>query len=127
MKGVFYLILLLAGASLVSACSTGNVETKARFIIVNRSGSDIDSIRIEPDIDSKIMRVKSSDSINYYSNMTNLPKVDGAYSFRFRKTHSKKMQWFGFGYFTNGYPLEDYTRIIVFADTVLVQQHLSNY
>lgn len=127
MKNVLYSILILAQVSLMSACSTGNSETKAKFIIVNRSGSDIDSIRIEPDNDKREMRVKNSDSIDYYSNMTNLPKVDGLYSFRFRNINSQIKQVFGFGYFTNGYPLEDFTRITVFADTILVKPYFSNY
>jgi hypothetical protein len=127
MKAVLYSIIILTGVFVIAACGESKPGVKAKFIIVNRSGFDIDSVRIGPGNDSRTIRLKNSDSVYYYSDMTGLPQVDGAYCLRFRNLNSKTTRAFGFGYFTNGYPLEESTRVTIFADTVFIKQYYSNY
>ena len=58
--------------------------------------------------------------------MTNLPKVDGDYLLTFKKNQANK-EIKRFGYFTNGYPLEEITKIQIDKDTVLIDQIFDNY
>lgn len=98
--------------------ATCSSKTKVKFIIINNSGGKIDSLIIFPN-DNVFSEIKIGDSIIYYSNMTNVPKVDGLYNLSFKK--NKKLNNYNFGYYTNGYPLEEYYRIEINPDIIIVK------
>jgi hypothetical protein len=102
------------------SCDTGiKTGVKARFIIVNRSGHFLDSIRIEPDGDLKFATLEADDSINLFTDMTAFPKVDGSYRITCLERGSGRPRGQTFGYFSNGMPAEKITRISILPDTIL--------
>lgn len=96
------------------SCKT-RTKIFAKFIIVNKSGLAVDSLLVMPG-DKNYSKIKNNDSITYYSNMTNIAKVDGSYLLKFKKSDQQKI--YNFGYYSNGYPQEDYIRIVLLSDTV---------
>jgi hypothetical protein len=58
--------------------------------------------------------------------MSELPKVDGDYLLTFKRNQNNK-QIKRFGYFTNGYPLEEITKIQIEKDTVIIDQIFDDY
>lgn len=117
-----HLLFLTVLVCLLSCNSKSDI--KAKFIVINNSGADIDSLIILPN-DSNYSKIIKGDSIVYYSNMTNMAKVDGSYALMFIPKSEARIKTYHFGYFTNGYPLEDYTRIIVLPDTIQIFPHLA--
>ncbi|HSC53007.1 MAG TPA: hypothetical protein VLC98_05290 [Phnomibacter sp.] len=101
-------------------------KTEARFLIVNSSRADIDSLIIYPN-DKIFVTLKEGDSLTYYSNMTNLPKVDGAYLLSFKQKNTAQLKNYVFGYYSNGFPVEKETRIEILTDTFLINQYYGNY
>ena len=95
-------------------------ETIAKFEIVNTTNENIDSFYILPDnLKDNFISVAPNAKITYNINMTDLPKVDGSYQLSFKlKT---KAVFIPFGYYSNGYPMESITRIIIHPDTVLIK------
>lgn len=107
--------------SLMSHSCDTDIKTgvKARFIIVNRTGHFLDSIRIEPDGDLKFATLEAGDSIHLFTDMTAFPKVDGSYRITCRERGTGRPRGQTFGYFTNGMPMEEITRISMLPDTIL--------
>lgn len=96
------------------SCSMG---VEQNFIIVNKTGIDIDSLNVFPDT-SNFQKLKSGDSIEYTCNMTNIPKVDGNYALNYTERKTNRLKTYQFGYFTNGAPIETLIRITIFPDSV---------
>ena len=102
-------------------------ETIAKFEIANTTEESIDSFYILPDnIKDNFIQVKPNTKVSYNINMTDLPKVDGSYRLSFKsKTKAVSIP---FGYYSNGYPMESITRIIINPDTVLIKpEYKDNY
>jgi len=99
----------------------------ANFEIVNNTGHEIDSLKIEPNTSEmgKFISIKKEGKVKYKSDMTGIMKVDGAYELSFLLNKQKKTMWFG--YYTNGYPLEKVTKIVMERDTILINQIFGNY
>lgn len=98
-------------------------EIKAKFEITNRTNTVIDSINIKSNDHnntSDFIKLEKDESKIYFMDMTDLPKVDGDYLLSFRPQNTGVVRFERFGYFTNGYPLEDVTKIIFETDTVII-------
>lgn len=95
---------------------------KAKFEISNMTDQSIDSINIKPfdhESNSNFIHLVPGESQIYWLEMTELPKVDGDYLLTFKLNQNNK-QMKRFGYFTNGYPLEEITEIQIEKDTVII-------
>jgi len=102
-------------------------ETIAKFEVVNTTKESIDSFYILPD-NSKdnFIQVEPNAKISYNINMTDVPKVDGSYQLSFKS--KTKAVFIPFGYYSNGYPMESITRIVIRPDTVLIKpEYKDNY
>ena len=99
----------------------------ADFEIINNTASNIDSLKIEPNIDEekKYISLKKGEKAEYKSDMTTIPKTDGAYQISFLIDGNTKTEIFG--YYTNGYPLESVTKIKIQKDTILIDQEFEKY
>ncbi len=100
-------------------------EIKAKFEITNRTDTVIDSINIKSNDHENIsdyIKLEKDEIKIYFMDMTDLPKVDGDYLLTYKPQNTGVSQFERFGYFTNGYPLEDITRIIIKTDTVIIEQ-----
>ncbi len=110
------IILLIVADLLVISCSDGG--TYAKFEIMNDLPYRIDSLVILPNKDlNKYISINPGEVKKYSCNMTGGAKVDGAYQLTFRANFKTRTEVFG--YFTNGYPLEEMTTINIKSDTVL--------
>lgn len=119
-------LFLLATLILLISCDS---DIKAKFEITNQTNSVIDSVNIKSFdhlSNQSFITLKVGESKIYWLNMTNLPKVDGDYLLTFKKNQANK-EIKRFGYFTNGYPLEEITKIQIDKDTVLIDQIFDNY
>lgn len=110
----------------LSSCQS---EIKAKFVIKNMTDNTIDSINIKSfdhENNSNFIQIKPGDSNIYWLDMTDLPKADGDYLLTFKRNHTyTEME--RFGYFTNGYPLEEVTNIRIEKDTVIIEQLFDHY
>jgi hypothetical protein len=116
-------ILTLIG---LNSCQS---DIKARFEIVNETEQVIDSINIKSfDHQShpNYLTLKPGETQTFWLIMTELPKVDGDYllTYKDKQTELKSKR---FGYFTNGYPMEDLTKIRIEKDTVIINQIFNKY
>lgn len=94
----------------------------AEFKITNNTEYNIDSLKIEPNINltEKYISLEQGETSSYQADMTSIPKTDGGYQISFLINKQKETQVFG--YYTNGYPLEKRTKIIIEKDTILIDQ-----
>tara|TARA_B100000965_G_C19346804_1_gene649935 strand:- start:257 stop:604 length:348 start_codon:yes stop_codon:yes gene_type:complete len=112
--------------TLLGSCQN---EIIAKFEIKNMTNETIDSISIKSfdhQRNSEFIQLKSGESKSYWLDMTKLPKVDGEYLLTFRRNMTNK-ELKRFGYFTNGYPLEEVTNIQFKKDTILIKQVSNSY
>lgn len=122
MKIMGFLIMIL----LLTSCSH---KVIADFQVTNNTEFDIDSLKIEPNINeaTKYISLKKGEMVEYKSDMTTIAKVDGGYTISFIIDGENKVQ--NFGYYTNGNPLpfEEITKIEIKNDTILIEQILKDY
>ena len=114
------LIIMLALAS----CKNKII---ADFEIKNNTGFNLDSLKIEPNIDeiNKYISLEKGEKIEYKCDMTTIPKTDGGYQISFLINGKKKT--LAFGYYSNGYPSEIITKIKIEKDTLLINQVFKKY
>jgi hypothetical protein len=114
-------VLLMLGC-----CCSCKDRVLAKFEITNMTGDMIDSIYILPDNrKDHFIQLRANAKSTFTTDMTGLPKVDGSYQLLFKLKNRTRGKYFG--YYTNGSPLENLTRIYIYTDTVSIQQEYNNY
>ncbi len=58
--------------------------------------------------------------------MTGIEKIDGSYRFSYKKKNGELIVK-GFGYYTNRYPTEKLTRIVIEKDSIKFDEEMGNY
>lgn len=99
-------------------------EIKAKFEIKNMTNETIDSINIKSfdhQRNSEFIKIKPGQMKTYWLDMTGIPKVDGDYLLTLKQENNHK-EVTRFGYFTNGYSLEEVTKIRIEKDTIIIDQ-----
>jgi hypothetical protein len=114
----FYGILLL---SVVFSCGSN----EGKFIISNESDFDIDSLYILPDSKKQIIKIAKGEHVNHDIKM-NKVESDGSYFISFRNSETKKIRFTSFGYYTNGYQVEDNIRIKILNDTIMISSNFDD-
>ena len=91
------------------------------FLLSNNTNAQIDPIQIEPNVDvaGMIPILRPGETNELETDMTNIPRVDGAYTIRYLIDGEKKRHQFG--YYTNGTPLEKSIKINIEQDTLLIE------
>ena len=123
------ILLTILTLILLGSCQRNIRDIKAKFEISNMTDQSIDSINIKPfdhESNSNFIHLEPGESQVYWLEMTELPKVDGDYLLTFKRNQNNK-QIKRFGYFTNGYPLEEITKIQIEKDTVIIDQIFDDY
>ena len=103
-------------------------DIKAKFEITNQTGNSIDSINIisfDHQTNPNYLSLEPGQSQTYLLDMTDLPKVDGEYLLTYKGKELKVRK--RFGYFTNGFPLEEVTKIKIQKDTVIIDKIYDDY
>ena len=113
-----YKTLLFVLTTIVLAACGSNFGVT--FTVVNKSGSVIDSLLIEPNINRQYKSIAKDRQITYITNMHGTPKTDGSYGLYYQTGDGKK--YYNFGYYTNGAPLDYYTTITLLPDTILIDR-----
>jgi hypothetical protein len=116
--------ILIITTILMLTLGSCQIDNKAKFEITNTTENPIDSINIKSydhEINPNYLKLESGESRIYWFNMNNIPTVDGDYLLRFKRM-TNKIESERFGYFTNGYPLEEITKIEILKDTVIIDQ-----
>jgi len=103
-------------------------ETIGHFEIENRSNNTIDSLRIVPSgYESDYYISISSGEIKYYDcNMTDIADADGEYKLGYKFDTSNFVSE-TFGYYTNGYQIEEKIITIFESDSILYDSQLKDY
>jgi hypothetical protein len=104
-----------------------NNRVIADFEITNNTGIKIDSLKIEPMviIDGKYISLNPNEKTEYEADMTGIAKIDGSYRLSYKKNGELIVK--DFGYYTNGYPTEKLTRIVIEKDTIKFDVEFGNY
>ena len=110
----FYTILLLA--ILAISCNQSGVDIK----ITNATNNNIDSLSVRASTgrDKQYVSLLPNESLKYVADMEDLPTIDGNYIISYKMNGAKKIT--GFGYFTNGYPLDKEISLRIEKDTVIM-------
>ena len=117
-------LIILTLMTMLASCKDAQ---HPKFRVINNSGSEIDSIFIQPNRDTVYVELGIGDSLLYVSNMSGPGKTDGSYSIRWRnKITNKKFREY-FGYYTNGMPLDDSFRINILSDTINIVSYINKY
>ncbi|WP_299102985.1 hypothetical protein [uncultured Winogradskyella sp.] len=93
---------------------------KGKFVITNASDFKIDSLSINPNANHETISLDKGNSIAYSISMTEA-KTDGSYFIAFKNTENNTIISKSFGYYTNGYQIEDEIKITVLNDTILIE------
>jgi hypothetical protein len=98
----------------------------ALFEIENKTGFRIDSLRIVPNgyESDNFIFLNQGEKKEYLVDMSAIIKTDGDYKISFKPKEDSVITKV-FGYYTNGYPLEKITRIIILSDTILINQEFN--
>ncbi|MUU79666.1 hypothetical protein [Winogradskyella endarachnes] len=91
---------------------------EGNFTVINKSDFKIDSLSIQPDSKHQMFSLDKNESITVNTNMNSVD-IDGSYIISFKRDN-KTMTEKQFGYYTNGYQIEDIINITVLNDTILI-------
>ena len=101
------------------SCSDPHME----FEVTKKTDDLIDSIRISTTERESLQIIELNDStkFNYRLDMESLPDVDGSYILTYTRNGKRETEYFG--YYTNGYPLNDGYRIIITDDEPIITEY----
>ena len=104
-----------------------NKQVTTAFEITNNSGIKIDSLKIEPMVVStgKFISLKPNEKADYKVDMTGIAKVDGSYRLSYKQNGETIIR--NFGYYSNGYPSDNLTRIEIEKDTLKFDTEFEKY
>ncbi len=112
-KNLIYLLIFIQ-----FSCSS---KIEAHFEITNSTNFLIDSLKIDPnDNRNSYIQLKPYSTVIYKVDMTNTPKTDGCYFLTFK--HNKIYRDSMFGYFSNGIPMGNLTRINILTDSIIIKE-----
>jgi len=116
MKEVNKLIGILIIVLTLISCE---FKTIANFKITNNCSTEIDSLVIYPNenADEKYISLKPRETVEYKVDMTNIGRVDGDYLISYKINNQSISQ--EFGYYSNGYPLEELIIIEIEEDSII--------
>lgn len=91
---------------------------KGQFTISNESDFDIEALSISPDADNRMISLKKGETAEHDINMEAV-KNDGGYLISFKNESTGQTITRAFGYYTNGYQVEDNMNIRILNDTIV--------
>ncbi|MBU2920960.1 hypothetical protein KO504_06365 [Winogradskyella psychrotolerans] len=94
-------------------------SNEGKFMITNKSNFDIDSLSILPDSKQQFIRLGKSKTIDFITKMNKVTS-DGSYVISFKNSENNTIISKRFGYYTNGYQIEDVINITVLNDTIMI-------
>lgn len=109
-------VVLLIVVFFFTSCYFNNY--KVEFEIINNTEFTIDSLKIFPNSDKSLnyMSLKPYQKRSYVIDMFNVPARDGSYLLSYKSNN--KLIKKGFGYYSNGMPLENKIVIRIKNDSI---------
>jgi len=109
--------LLLLTLSLLLSCSKSD---QIEFIVENDTDVQIDSVRVYPSMypTGYFHTIPSGKEQSIITDMSDIPAHDGDYTLEY-KLQEEDLNQVTFGYYTNGYALEDRITIEISKDTII--------
>ena len=103
-------------------------SVSSNYEIENRTEWTLDSFQIVPNgyKNENYIEIPAKATRKFITDMSTIKKIDGHYDLSFKKG-SGQNEFMEFGYYTNGYPLEKVTRIVIEQDTIIINQEFDNY
>lgn len=108
-------MLIFLGILCIFSCS----KNEGHFHITNQSSFNIDSLSIMPDSKNQIIKLNTGQNVDVKIKMDEV-KTDGSYLLTFRNSVTGEIISNAFGYYTNGYQVEDVINIKVLNDTIII-------
>ena len=107
------------GLLFFQSCSEPHMD----FEVTKKTDDLIDSIRISTTERESLQIIELNDcnKFNYRLDMEFLPEVDGSYVFTYTRNGKRETEYFG--YYTNGYPLNDGFTIIITNDVPIISEY----
>ena len=123
MKKLYIFISIPVLSLILLSC---NNKVIANFEITNETDFSIDSLKIEPMVitDGKYISLNNNETIAYEVDMTGIVKTDGSYKLSYYLNGKTIIK--DFGYYTNGYPIENLIEVTVLNDTILFNSKFYN-
>tara|TARA_R110002049_G_scaffold45917_5_gene133538 strand:+ start:282 stop:665 length:384 start_codon:yes stop_codon:yes gene_type:complete len=115
MKSLKYHLIYVFSIVLFVSCN----HNEAKFTITNKSDFDIDSLCITPDSKQQLISIEKGKDIEFSTKMNEVT-YDGSYLISFKNSENNNIISKRFGYFTNGYQIEDAIKIMVLNDTIFI-------
>lgn len=115
MKSLKYHLIYVFSIVLFVSCN----HNEAKFTITNKSDFDIDSLSITPDSKQQLISIEKGKDIEFSTKMNEVTS-DGSYFISFKNSENNNIISKRFGYFTNGYQIEDAIKIMVLNDTIFI-------
>ena len=117
MKKIPFFLPLLLTLTLLFSCSKPN---QIEFIVENDTETQIDSVRVYPSgYDMGYYHtIQSGKNQSIVVDMSDIPTHDGDYTLEY-KIKSDTLNEVKFGYYTNGFALEDRITISIQQDSIL--------
>ena len=103
-------------------------SVSSNYEIENRTEWTLDSFQIVPKgyKNENHIEIPPKTTRKFITDMSIIKKIDGHYDLSFKKENGQN-EFMEFGYYTNGYPLEKVTRIVIEKDTIIINQEFDNY
>lgn len=110
---------------LITSCEK---ETIGKFEIENQTNNMIDSLRIVPNgyESDYYISISPGEIKKYDCNMTDIGDADGEYKLDYKFDTSSFVSEI-FGYYTNGYQIEEKIIIIIKTDSLIYDSQLKDY
>jgi hypothetical protein len=105
-----------------------NYSICSKYEIENRSEKLIDSFQIVPHgyISDNFIKIAPKQTRKFITDMSTIKKCDGHYQLSYNNESGQK-EFMEFGYYTNGYPLEKITRIVIEQDSIFMNSEFDKY
>lgn len=111
MKNLLKLIVLVL---VFSGCT---FENKGNFNVSNKSDFDIHSVTIQPNSKEERITISKGKSVDLTTDMSKV-RSDGSYLISFINSETGEQIERKFGYYTNGYQIEEMIFITIKNDTI---------
>lgn len=95
-----------------------NNDSSVEFEVFNRSTDALKNVQISCTgcKNKKYIELENEDWIKFTLDMSGIPKSDGNYTIEFKRKGKKESK--GFGYYTNGYPINNKYKIVIWEKGV---------
>lgn len=120
MRTIYFLFVIC----LASGCQRINPAITLAVNVENQSNAPVDYLAFSTHTGKgrlETFALKPQENVNLTFDFTEVPKTDGSYQLRYRFAGSADTLTKTFGYYTNGYPIDQQISLTVHTDSLAVK------